>query len=193
MSKTISDKPELLKQWNYSKNKADPKEVSVSSNKKYWWVCDKGHEWEAEAYYRTRGDGCPYCSNRRVLRGFNDLKTTNPELLEEWDYQKNISIDPESITPGSIKAVHWKCKNCGHEWKTQVRYRAKNGTGCPKCAKSAIKSKRQSTILKRSGGLKNTTLLLDFDYEANYPLTPKDITEHSGKIIKWKCHTCGHK
>ena len=59
MSKTISDKPELLKQWTYSKNKADTKEVSISSSKKYWWVCDKGHEWEAEAYYRTRGDGCP--------------------------------------------------------------------------------------------------------------------------------------
>ena len=38
---------------------------------------------------RIKGTGCPYCAGQKVLEGYNDLATTNPELLEEWDYQKN--------------------------------------------------------------------------------------------------------
>jgi hypothetical protein len=32
--------------------------------------------------------GCPYCGNRMVLKGFNDLQTVRPDIAQDWDYKK---------------------------------------------------------------------------------------------------------
>ena len=41
--------------------------------------------------------------------------TTNPELKEEWDFEKNKTISPTSIGAGYQKKAWWICKNCGNE------------------------------------------------------------------------------
>ena len=48
----------------------DPKEVSYSSHKKKEWKCNQGHIYVAAPSQRTRQKptGCPYCSNRLVLK-----------------------------------------------------------------------------------------------------------------------------
>lgn len=57
-------RPDLAKQWHPSKNsKLTPFDVTTNSAKKVWWVCEKGHIWEAPVYYRERGNGCSYCSH----------------------------------------------------------------------------------------------------------------------------------
>ena len=62
--------PEVAKEWNYEKNKElKPSMVTASSNKKVWWKCAKGHEWETVICARTRGNGCPYCSGKRAVSG----------------------------------------------------------------------------------------------------------------------------
>ena len=54
--------PDIAKQWNYNKNgDLTPQDVKPKSNKKVWWICDKGHEWEAYIYNRVNGSGCPIC------------------------------------------------------------------------------------------------------------------------------------
>ena len=79
-------------EWDSAKNKEqglDPEKIGIHSNKKVWWVCKKGHHYDSSPEHRFRGENCPYCSNRRILVGYNDLQTTNPELMEEWDYDAN--------------------------------------------------------------------------------------------------------
>ena len=76
-----------------------------------------------------------------VWKGHNDFVNLYPELLKEWDFEKNTSIDPSEITSGVTKRVWWKCTKCGHEWQTAVGNRTKNGSGCPKCA---VKKRRLS-------------------------------------------------
>jgi len=93
---------ELLKEWNYEKNAIKPIEISKGSNKKVWWICARNHEWKESSANRINGRGCPFCSNHQVLEGYNDLKTTSPELAQEWNYEKN-TIKPTEITKGSIK------------------------------------------------------------------------------------------
>ena len=128
--------PELIKEWDYSKNDKKgikPEIVKAGSNLKVWWKCSKGHEWEVPIINRAiRKMGCPYCSNRRIIIGYNDLKTTNPKLIEEWDYEKNKNIKPTEITAGSGIKVWWKCKKCGHEWEANPNHRTR-GRGCPAC------------------------------------------------------------
>ena len=42
---------------------------------------------------------CPYCRNQKVLKGFNDLATTQQSLMNEWDYVNNLLItSPTEIT-----------------------------------------------------------------------------------------------
>lgn len=127
-------RPDLCKEWNYVKNKnMTPNNIKAGSNKKVWWNCEKGHEWQARPSYRARGQGCPICANKRVLQGYNDLATTNPNLMKEWNYEKNGNLTPQMVSKGSGKKVWWK-GNCGHEWQASVNKRA-YGTGCPYCSR----------------------------------------------------------
>ena len=75
---------------------------------------------------------CPYCNGRKVWPGFNDLKTTNPEIAKEWNYEKNADVTPSDIKSGSNIKVWWKCIN-GHEWEAKVNERVR-GRGCPYCS-----------------------------------------------------------
>lgn len=129
--------PDVAKQWHPTKNDSlTPKDVVFGSNKVVWWRCDLGHEWRARIVDRTRNaNECPYCSNRKVMKGFNDLATTNPMIAAQWHPELNGKITPEMVTAGSSRRVWWICHE-GHVWRTAVCNRAgKNKrTGCPICA-----------------------------------------------------------
>ena len=87
MSSFLKDNNKLVKEWNYEKNKdIDINKITLGSNKKVWWICDKGHEWQAVIASRTlNNSGCPYCSGHKVLKGYNDLITMNKDLSLDWD------------------------------------------------------------------------------------------------------------
>ena len=125
----------LLKEWNYEKNHSlTPNDVTEGSNKKVWWRCSIcGYEWEARISNRNHGRNCPVCSNKIIIKGKNDFQTTNPELMAQWNWEKNnaLAIRPNNITKGSGKKVWWICPN-GHEWQATILHRV-GGTGCPIC------------------------------------------------------------
>ncbi|MBO5395641.1 MAG: zinc-ribbon domain-containing protein [Clostridia bacterium] len=126
--------PLVAKEWHPTKNgELTPNMVASRSSKKAWWMCEKGHEWEASISSRTDGRGCPICANKRILPGYNDLATKNPKLAREWHPTKNADLKPNMIAPGSNKKVWWMCKE-GHEWQAKVNDRS-NGTNCPFCRK----------------------------------------------------------
>ena len=137
--------PELVKEWNYEKNDIVPDELSPSSKKKRWWICSNGHEYEASVGSRTRGTGCPYCSGRVAIRGYNDFRTAHPELMEEWDFKKNKNINPEELLPAVNLKVWWKCSK-GHEWEASLNNRHR-GTGCPICSSETQSSYPEQIIL----------------------------------------------
>ena len=131
----------MLQEWNYNKNKdIKPTEISSQSNKKVWWQCKLGHEWETAVHNRFKGKGCPYCSNTKVLVSFNDLKTKFPLIASDWNYEKNNDI-PENYLYGSSKKVWWKCKE-GHEWVATIRDRTYGKTGCPICYRNNRKKNK---------------------------------------------------
>ena len=61
----------------------DPATTTRNSGKGRQWECELGHQWKATVDSRTRGRGCPVCSGKRVLAGFNDLATVLPDLALE--------------------------------------------------------------------------------------------------------------
>ncbi|SCX09669.1 Probable Zinc-ribbon domain-containing protein [Lachnospiraceae bacterium YSD2013] len=125
--------PELMKQWDFSKNTIDPHQITAKYNKKVWWLCDKcNHSWQSSPNNRSKGVGCPCCSGRVPKKGVNDLKTVNPSLAAEWDYEKNQGKRPEDFLPNSGKNAWWKCCKCGNQWEAKIRDRNR-GQRCPEC------------------------------------------------------------
>ena len=129
--------PVLAAEWNKEKNgDLTPQRISYGYDKKVWWRCSLGHEWRAVIVDRTVGtNGCPYCSNRKVLAGFNDLATLEPEIAAQWHPTLNGELLPTQLTAGSSRRIWWICSE-GHVWRTSVanRTNAKKRTGCPVCA-----------------------------------------------------------
>lgn len=70
----------------------------------------------------------------------NSLALMKPDLLCEWDVNKNGNIDPYKIAYKSNARVWWKCQHCGNEWFTTVNSRS-SGNGCSKCAIKKRKNK----------------------------------------------------
>lgn len=171
--------PELANEWNYKKNGLLlPEMVMYGSSEKVWWICKNGHEWNAAVNSRVHGVGCPYCSNKRVLQGYNDLQATHPQLVDEWDFDLN-EITPDQITYGYSGKIWWKCKE-GHQWEAQPYTRAK-GSGCPYCS--------GKKLLQGVNDLQTTNpqLCSEWDYEKNGELIPTMITGKNGKKVWWKC------
>ena len=128
--------PDIAAQWDEEKNGAlHPSNVTAGSNRRVWWRCEKGHSYRAVIAQRVqRGDGCPYCANRKVLPGFNDLATAAPLVAKQWHETLNGALTPEMVTAGSHKKAWWQC-SYGHVWKAAIYSRAGvQQCGCPVCA-----------------------------------------------------------
>lgn len=131
-----SQQPELAREWHETKNGAlRPDQVAEQSNRKVWWRCGLGHEYEAPISMRVaRGSGCPYCAGRRVLPGFNDLATLEPKIAAQWYAPLNGDLKPDAVTAGARRKVWWQCEE-GHVWKAMIYSRTgPKKCGCPICA-----------------------------------------------------------
>lgn len=128
--------PDIAAQWDEEKNGVlHPNNVTAGSNRRVWWRCEKGHSYRAVIAQRVqRRDGCPYCANRKVLPGFNDLATAAPLVAKQWHEALNGALTPEMVTAGSHKKAWWQC-SYGHVWKATIYSRAGvQQCGCPVCA-----------------------------------------------------------
>ena len=180
--------PELAAEWNYEKNNIKPNEIMGRSGKKVWWCCPLGHEYEAIVCDRVKGNGCPYCAGKRILEGFNDLATRCPDILQDWDYEKN-DFSPTKITSRTHKKAWWKCKKCGFSWQATIASRTgEKGVGCPQCAIEKHLINHQEAVLEHRGSLQEThvDILTEWDYTKN-TVKPTQITAGSNKKVWWLC------
>ncbi len=185
--KYVIDNAELMVEWDWKKNNElgfEPGLLTLGSNKKVWWRCCQGHEWQAIIANRHKGSACPYCSGRCAVKGKNDLETTNPALAKEWNYEKNGRLSPAEVMPNSGQRLWWKC-DAGHEWQARIADRNK-GNGCPYCS--------GRKVLKGYNDLQTVspTLSREWNYEKNGSLRPDAFTANSNKKVWWKCRK-GHE
>lgn len=133
--------PDLVAEWHDAKNTPiTPFDLAYGSNKKVWWKCNQGHEWLASLKSRNIGTGCPICGKKKQARGLRESKirksgaslaTGFPQLVKEWDYNKN-ELHPNELPPYSNYRAFWKCK-MGHSWRAAVNNRTINNSNCPEC------------------------------------------------------------
>lgn len=178
--------PELAKQWYYTGNKPlRPEDVAACSHKKAWWKCPKGHKWQASIASRTKSHhGCPVCSNRKIIPGYNDLETVAPEIAKLWNYERNGDLKPSQVSFGCNKRVWWKCDK-GHEYQLMINDKVGKKHGCPVCSNRKIVPGLNDLATIRPD------LAAEWDKWRN-KLKPTEVAPHANKKVWWVCFRDHH-
>lgn len=175
--------PDIAVQWS-DRNPVSPSECTAGSNFNAWWVCDLGHEYDSVIRHKSQGRGCPYCSNKKILIGFNDFNTTHPDIAEELVDEKNGGVTAVDITHGSTKKLWWKCKQ-DHVYQATVNNRT-YGFGCPYCAG------RKVWVGFNDLATTHPDIAKELVDEKNGGVTAVNISFGYGKKLWWKCSE-GHE
>ncbi len=119
----------LMAEWDTVANEKAglyPENIKLRSNILVNWICRKCplgllHLYTAAPRARTLNcRGCPYCSAYKACK-CNSLQTHFPELVEEWDFDRNKDT-PEDYTSGSNKSVWWRTAERG-SWQQSIHSR----------------------------------------------------------------------
>lgn len=105
------------------------------NNEKLLFECNSGHEFNMSWANFQRGHRCPYCCNRRVLQGYNDIYTTDPWMMNlgvseedakthtKWSRDKIVAICPNCKKEKIVMPnVIYKCKSIGCSCSDGVSY-----------------------------------------------------------------------
>jgi hypothetical protein len=184
--------PAVAAEWHPTKNGgAATKGVFVCSNKKYWWQCEKGHEWESVVSSRTsQGTGCPYCCDPpRLVCEENCLQTVRPDIAAEWHPTKNGEITPKDVIAKSGKKYWWLCGN-GHDYYMSSLHRLRGGKkrvgcGCPFCS-------NQQTCEENCLQTVRPDIAAEWHPTKNRTTTPDLIVSGSVSKYWWICKN-GHE
>ena len=180
--------PELAAEWSKN-NGRDAGSVPRNANLSALWICPTCHgEYSYPVAERKVGDDvCPYCRGKRVLSGFNDLKTTDPELAAEWS--ENNERDVETVRHSMTLRALWVCPTCHGEYSYPVAKREAGDNACPYC--------RGKRVLPGYNSFKvNHPDLMDEWAEAEniiMGVDPDYMLDRNTKRVWWTCKTCGQK
>ncbi len=179
--------PAVAAYWDTAKNGVTPDQVMAHSHARRHWLCPKcGRSWQAWTFRKVATQsGCPKCSstNRPWNRQPSLTQSQHPAMLE-FDFERNrrAGLDPDKITAGSNKMVHWICSKCPrgqpHLFAAQPFTRIGNNSGCPCCdsRKACICNSLQSLY---------PALAAEYDTARN-GVGPEQVLPGSRKVAFWK-------
>lgn len=176
--------PEIAAQWHPTKNgDLKPTDVPGGSDRRVWWICEKGHYWEASVRSRARlGSGCPYCAKHFIWPD-DSLAATHPEIAALWHPTKNGNLTPYDITYASNKKVWWRCDK-GHEWMKLV-YRCVKDSSCPYCSDKLIDGFNDLATT-------HPEIAAFWHPTRNKTRTPSKVKADSNARVWWQCDK-GHE
>jgi len=124
-----------------------------------------------------------------------------PKILAQWDYTKNIGLNPSDFKPSSKKKVWWLCSirstedctdSCKHEWPATIKNRCGLNRGCPYCSGKKV-------CVHKSISKTDPDIASQWHPTENEPLTKDAISRGSSRDIVWLCPNtscefkCQHK
>ena len=179
--------PRAASYWDTAKSGVTPDQVMAASHTRRHWLCRAcNHRWQARVTSKfDKSSGCPKCSKKS--RGYTrqpTLTTSNHPVMAEFDHSRNqeAGLDPDKITLGSNKKVHWLCRNCPrgqpHLWMASPNSRIGGKRGCPYCSsmKACVCNSLQSLY---------PALAAEWDTARN-GVGPDQILPGSKKLVYWK-------
>lgn len=166
---------QLRKLWD---DNGEVEDVNPKSTHKKYWSCSRCHQqYQATVHtmivaYKKTGWACPSCSGRIVVKGYNDLATTDPDIAKWLD----PSVDGSSIPCGKRTDLPFTCEN-GHHYRATIRQMRK-GVHCPVCKAGGVVADHEDLML---------------DWDPDNEVDPSTTTCGSPRIVEWICHDCGNR
>ena len=105
--------PHLIPEWDPHKNgELAPFDVRPYSNKKVWWLCSRGHSWQAPVNNRFGGSHCPKCSagnasSRREFRLVAEFERLFGKVLHR---SKVDGVEVDILLPALGVAIEYDGK-----------------------------------------------------------------------------------
>lgn len=173
---------DLLRRWDYEKNKVTPYEIAKGSFKKYWFKCPKGiHESDlkpinniVKQYGTSLCEGC----NSFGQWGIDNICS---DFIEKYWSDKN-TVNPFRIARRSNKKIWIKCQEKKYHPDYQVSCaNFAKGTRCPYCR--GLKVAKEDSL----GYLYPKSL----ECWVEKKTTPFDYTPNSNKKVYWNCEKHG--
>lgn len=157
--------------------------IGKSYSKKLWWKSPCGHEVNALISNCIPKIPCEYCIGRKVIAGYNDIATTNPEIIAQWHPVKNLPLTPQNITKASKNKVWWICEK-GHEDYVLPANKISIGARCPFC--------EGTKFLSGLNDLQTVypELAKEWHPSKNGEVIPLHIHAHASKKYWWQCKDC---
>lgn len=189
----------LLSEWHPARNDRSPETITSGSDYPAWWTCSTcGHQWQATVSNRAKGSGCPKCATRRRTEDRRrpaigkSLAALRPDLVEEWHPTRNPPVAPADVRLNSSLPVWWRCRNCAHEWKTEI-FSRRDGQGCRLCAAKARGVKASTPSPGKSLADVHPQIAAEWDLERNRSdVTPATIKPFANVKAWWVCRNGHH-
>lgn len=177
-------KPFLKSEWLENSN-GDIYNIFSNSNDIIEWICRKCHRnFKAKISNRAEDDECcPYCSNRKLIKGINDLATTHPHLIKEWSSLNDRQLS--CLTNKSSYKAWWNCSACSNTYQQVVRDKLISKISCPYC--------RKVKILKGFNDLATTHPWLFKEWSTSNDRDFSSLMCNSNYKAWWKCSECSRE
>ncbi|AGV01494.1 restriction endonuclease [Cannes 8 virus] len=180
--------------WSKEKNKQSPREVFLSSNKKFWFECEEcKHSFEARLDNVSNGVFCPFCSNT-VLCFLDECKTcfeksfASHNKAEFWSKEKNKQ-SPREVFLSSNKKFWFECEECKHSFEARLDNVSK-GHFCPFCSSQKLCSSDEcEPCFKKSFASHNKA---EFWSVERNKQGPREVFSGSVKKFWFGCGKCKH-
>ena len=172
--------PELVEEWNWSKNPFKPSEVFPTGNSFASWICkDCKVPFTLKIVERVNGKNCPNCSSSVSIRPEKYQKVVNELVDLEYLDLNLISLD-NKVTR------YWKCKECEQQWTASFYERFYEKKTCPFCnGNYAIPGKTSFKVLYPE-------LMKEWNYLYNeiLEIDPDNIAGNFSINVWWTCSQC---
>ena len=190
--------PKIVQCWDYGKNAVGPDQVSMGTNNKFWFTCEKcSHNFNMSMSKVSVGQWCPYCCHPSKALCSDDTcalcmaKSAGsiPRVVKCWNYVKN-ELTPRQVTKSSHSKFWFTCDDCAHVFNISMDS-VSRGSWCQFCAKRQLCDNTGcEKCFKRSAASDPRTLKC-WDYAKN-ELKPRQVALGSGHKFWFKCDKCTH-
>ena len=132
----------------------------IGMNKRIRFQCSKGHVWYADPHNVLRGSGCPYCADKALLIGYNDLWTARPDIAK---LLKNPE-DGYKYTKASHAKVDFVCPECGKIVAKRINDVYNKRFSCPRCSDGISYPNKFARCFLEQLPIEN----YDYEYQPNW-------------------------
>jgi hypothetical protein len=183
--------PEIAAEWDAEANAPLlASDVSFGTTRVASWQCPVGHgAYARRVVERTSGGhGCKECGRLRIVaassapRHGQTLAAAFPEIAATWDYEANHPLTPSDVAAHSNKKAFFTCLDCQKPHEVTISSRARTGAGT-RCATVQKGAPKQGKSLADAF----PEVAENWDYEANYPMTPSQVAPRSNKKAFFIC------